>query len=809
MSTKTRLIPVLGMDERLLNQGFYHRLQNVCFREDLECWDTQLGWEPLFPANEDTVFRPEEYGDIYSLYCHYTNNGQIEYVLREQVYEDELRVFFTYPDQKAPVVPFFLSENRTPPRQDDPGTQYVKYGDFVLFLNGGDRARKFRGGLGQTSAFGFLSAPPSPSLLQVDPTTLVPNTFSKTSARPDTSNNRSDGIAMFPHIPDVPGEYYSQPPELDVTYSPTNANPPNPSVLADYVGQALETRYTETLLSGVLKREGGIPARSNFGLGDGVANGINSYSYRIAWVSDSGSESPLSAPVSVNWTIPEKEFATNFSSGGGGGGNIGNEDFPLNPFGITYGVVLSSLPTGPDNVVGRRIYRTKNMRDGKSGAGEEYFLVREIRDNTTDYFIDVIPDSMLVARAPSIDQSAPLAPSFKYGTSWDGRIWLAGGIGTEGRIIWSEAGRPEQFGAASYFDLSVRGSGEITAIIPYNDMLVVFRTKSIEAIRRVGQNYQAVTLYEGVGTIATNTVKNVPGVGVMFLSHDGVYRLSGGFSGGSTINVELVSAPIAKWMQSLNKPAMARSIAIYSDLWKEYWVHFPADSSDIPNRGAVLHLPSLQWSVRGQVDEALDYWGIRAFALDRAGNVLMGMKPIEDEDENLINVGVQLLCRSGFAGERLVAPQIPIPETPNNTWTDVDTDTPLQSLIISSFTKWDPKASTVKAELLVYQTNCQPVNLGTMVNERLRYDQPLNPTPLVESDSYRSQKADACWEPVPGGHLAVANGVYVNQYRTVYARADVYTQAKDSVAWYFKGNERLLLQSWKLEFNNNRSNLKA
>jgi hypothetical protein len=330
----------------------------------------------------------------------------------------------------------------------------------------------------------------------------------------------------------------------------------------------------------------------------------------------------------------------------------------------------------------------------------------------------------------------------------------------------------------------------------------------------VNGTYQALTLYEGVGTTATNTVKNVPGVGVCFLGQDGVYALSGGFSGGATVSVQLLSSPIAKWMQSLNRPAMPRAIATYSDLWKEYWVHFPTEPDPnglppVPNRGAVLHLPSVQWSVRGQVDEDLDYWKIRCFTLDRAGNVLMGMKPLQDEDENLINVGVQLLCRSGFAGERLVAPQIPIPESPNNTWTAVDINTPLKSLIISGFTKWDPKASTMKVELLAYQTSCQPINIGTMINERLRYDQPLNPIPFVESDTYRSSSADACWTPVPGGHLTVADGVYVNQYRTSLMRADVYTQARDSVAWYFKGTERILLQSWQLSFTNNRSNIKA
>ncbi len=57
---------------------------------------------------------------------------------------------------------------------------------------------------------------------------------------------------------------------------------------------------------------------------------------------------------------------------------------------VTVGVPTSSEP----GVIARRIYRTV-------AGGSEYFLVGELQDNVTTSFVDMIPDKQLVQRAPA------------------------------------------------------------------------------------------------------------------------------------------------------------------------------------------------------------------------------------------------------------------------------------------------------------------------------------------------------------------------------------------------------------------------
>jgi hypothetical protein len=66
-------------------------------------------------------------------------------------------------------------------------------------------------------------------------------------------------------------------------------------------------------------------------------------------------------------------------------------------------------------------------------------------------------------------------------------------------------------------------------------VLLVFRERAIEIITVGTNGYVISTLDSNIGTTATNTIKIVAGYGVMFLSKDGIFTISGSVRDGAVI----------------------------------------------------------------------------------------------------------------------------------------------------------------------------------------------------------------------------------------------------------------------------------
>jgi hypothetical protein len=273
--------------------------------------------------------------------------------------------------------------------------------------------------------------------------------------------------------------------------------------------------------------------------------------------------------------------------------------------------------------------------DTTAGAGDAtYYLVNQINDNTTDFYIDVIPDGQLVDTAPSIADTSTIQTGYSFGATWNGSVWLAGGSQNPTRIIYSKQGLPEQFGGFDYFDVGNTAGGAITGLIAYYNNLVVFRQRAIDIIR-VGNGgmYQVSQLTPEIGTTAINTAKLVPGVGLMFLSYDGIYAISGGLDGGSAISVQKVSPGLAKEIPKINRAALPRATAVYSAKEREYWVHYIPNGSTYNNRGIVYHIDTGAWSLRHSLVKANNYlWGFTALASDPVGNIIIGTQPYWTSD---------------------------------------------------------------------------------------------------------------------------------------------------------------------------------
>lgn len=748
-----------GMDERSLPApNTFSKLQNLTYDSSLLAWSTAWGWEALSPWYASRVYSPKEASSIYSGATWYQNGGAIEYILQERLVDtSNIGIFYA----TANGTEYVLANNRTRPEVTDAGTQYIPYGRFVTILNGTDVPFKFWGDT-LVTPFG-ISKPPSPRLNSVDPTRLCPT--SSAAGTTDTNGeatNEGFGVAVYPNIWDQKGEWSVGGEEYKIPSGHTftlNANQ----------GAPLLNCY--------------------WGLGTTTVDDRCTYSYKVAWVTDTGSESEASAPVTVSWTIPNKYDLDN-----------SNED-NINPFANKLGVMITDIPIGPDNVVGRRIYRTKNQADGLTGLGALYYQVVEIQDNVTKHYIDFVPDNELIIQEPGLEGAISVPSTFRYGATFDGRMWLAGGTGTENLVYYSERGRPEQFGAFNFFDVGVRDGGAITAIYPYSTSLLVFRDKAIDIITQaVDGSYQITNLHPSIGTKATNTIQNVPGFGVMFLSYDGIYAVSTQNSDSKLPLLKKMSAPIDKWMEHIQLSAMARATAVYSPKWNEYWCQFPADGSLIANSGVVFDTSLGSWSVRGPtISSEANFYQLHRLFTDKIGNILIAPEFI-NATLYYGNIGLQIVSRSKTLGWSVLKTDTTTVE--GGMTLDVVTDVTATSKIVSSWLAYNSKGKSYKVELRAYQSNGDHVRFHHFWDGRVRWNDDYSSTvPLMVSDEWDSSDADWVWGPSDRVNVATLNETIIAPSRVTSIRFDMHVSSKSSVAWGYQGSDIIDLQAYKLSYN--------
>lgn len=445
-----------------------------------------------------------------------------------------------------------LQEGRHIPKLNEPGTQYIPYGNRLLIINGYNKPLWFYG-RERIRDFGFTLPTPSPEPLDIQPKFL------------DGTDDLNIGVAA----PNFGGK--------DV-----------------------------------------------IGLGYSSNEQPNNFDWKMTFITDTGSESPLSSPSGISWETDGTDTQKKF------------------------GVVIKHLPTGPseNGIVARRLYRTKNQRqDTATGANDSvYYFVNQINDNTSEFYVDIIPDGQLVDTAPSISNSSTIQTGYAFGATWNSSIWLAGGSQNPTKIIYSKQGLPEQFGAFDYFDVGNTAGGAITGLSAYYNNLIIFRQRAIDILRvGNGGSYQVSQLTPEIGTTAINTAKLVPNVGLMFMGYDGIYAITGGLDGGSSVSIQRVSQPLAKEIPLISKVALPRATGVYSAKEREYWVHYIPNGATYNQRGIVYHTDTGAFSLRHTIVEGNEYlWGFTALAVDPAGNIIIGTKPYWTKDPFVIPEPPQL-----------------------------------------------------------------------------------------------------------------------------------------------------------------------
>ena len=352
------------------------------------------------------------------------------------------------------------------------------------------------------------------------------------------------------------------------------------------------------------------------GLGIPTSTKENKYRYKISFVNTAGSEGPLSSfSNTVEWTTA----------------------------GTTLRYALNvEIPTGNEDVVARRIYRTKNFSDDAGNDALTYYFVAEIPNNRDDIFIDDIPDIALGSQAP-LETSSVVMPARKarFVGVYKDCLFLDGGRDEDLTVYFSNPARPDQFGAFSFITLGHRQGGGLTGLYSYFSHLLIFREKSIDILQGDYPNFSSASLSQYIGTIATNTIVSVPGLGVVFLSYDGVYSVNINLDYSDSPNVQNVTPHLRDLFRRVNIDALAKASGVYSKKRRELIFSFPVDGSPVNNMVLVYHTDKKSWSTRD--------FPMGQMIVNATGDVLFGMSDAAASATN--QHGVMVLSHRRCAGQ--------------------------------------------------------------------------------------------------------------------------------------------------------------
>ena len=309
---------------------------------------------------------------------------------------------------------------------------------------------------------------------------------------------------------------------------------------------------------------------------NGSTDITSTFRYRVSFINERGNESPLSQPIQISVTASRTNSVQ------------------------TQSLITVEIPRGPEGTVARRIYRTQNARDVSGDLrtkvfSEEFFFHSEIQDNVTDMFIDGLPDSALGSLVDDLDfgvfpQQSSMIALFK------GRSFVAGE--NDNIVRYSRPNFPEMFPVDNQLDLSDTSGSRITALYATKNSLVAFKDRGIYLIKGDSTDgFFAQTLTRDIGCLAPSSIREVPGLGLMFLSSDGIYVLEGALENtGTRTAVVKMSTPIRDLIRDINFSAVenCRSIIYHRD--REYWLSVPIKGNQRATRTLKFSYEVGAWS---------------------------------------------------------------------------------------------------------------------------------------------------------------------------------------------------------------------
>jgi hypothetical protein len=555
---KMEVKPQLGLDERIpADPGTANRMENFTYDAQTHSWDNYVGFE-LYTSARGFPTSYWPNAPTDSIYCWQRHSSAQQWLL----WEANSVLYWMNVSPGAATVSNILDLNRTVPAANQPGSFYQPFGKYLIISNGSDGPIKWRGQKNRTYSVGWSTRPAAPSGV---PPTNVPGD--------GTPNNFIGGTAYF------------------------------------QLGQneiGFIDRYKDSTF---------------WGLGSIVVAAENQYTWRVSFVNENGSESPISeASGEVAWVT---ETITK-------GANV-YANLPC---------VKVTLPVGPVGTVARRLYRTKNN-------GDEHFFVQQIQNNVDTFIFDHVQDSALGATAPSENDSITFpAAGARFSATFKNCLWLDGGALNPSRLWHSQPLQLDSYSAFDYFEVGTSSGGDITALFSYYNSLIVFRENAIDLIRGDPVNgFELVPFVTGIGTKSPHSIVVVPNMGIMFLSTDGVYLITGGLDGGAQLNINKISTAIDGIIERMSPDLLPKAVAIYSHKWREAHWYISIDSKPKLNLGIVFHQDSGQWTTRNN-----NAYRVGCLTTDKDGNIVYGVNQANNLPAQDPNTGIMVISASGNGG---------------------------------------------------------------------------------------------------------------------------------------------------------------
>lgn len=304
------------------------------------------------------------------------------------------------------------------------------------------------------------------------------------------------------------------------------------------------------------------------------------YRYRVSMINSRGQESPLSAPSPI----------VTFTNTGGTTVDDGAH------------FIMVGLPIGAAECVGRRIYRTQNIYDSTGTAiqayGEIFFPLMDVPDNVTTQVLDARFDASLPGVQVDPLALGPFPTGAKYIASFKGCMFVAASTQTD--VYFSAPGMPEVFPIDNVMPVGDSYLGPITGLYGTRNALVVFKESGIYFIKGDPVSGFTASLFtKTTGCVAPNTIREVPGLGLMFLGSGGVYLLRGTLENeGVQTEIVPMHIPVTEWIKKINRSAAIGAFAAVYHRDKEYWLAVPVIGKDQNNLVLVYHYEIGEWSYR-------------------------------------------------------------------------------------------------------------------------------------------------------------------------------------------------------------------
>lgn len=329
-----------------------------------------------------------------------------------------------------------------------------------------------------------------------------------------------------------------------------------------------------------------------FGLGLGTAYtnttaGTGEYAYVITEKNEYGTRSPPSAAYgSVKWFIKNQ----------GSAGTVYTKYF----------VQVRIPPPSSTSVVARELWRTQNLSGLGVQEGVTFYKVMDLQGQGSFPVDDGMPDQYL---GEALDTTAygSWPAGAKYMIQFKNCGWLAGMALEPDRVYRSEPGDFENYPAKNNYRIGTPDSGDITGWCVYRNALVIFKRRGVFFI--VGDTvngFQVYTITETLGCASPNAIQDVPGLGLVFPSEDGMYAIRGTLQPNDTAAAIAPVAPeLADYYRwQVNHSAMINACAAVDTRNREYIVSVPVGGQPQNQMALVYHIDRQSWSFRPDLNAA-------------------------------------------------------------------------------------------------------------------------------------------------------------------------------------------------------------